>query len=256
MKTVLSLFAICMTLFGCAYPQHTIALNAVTNPGDQALDPPPDVWQFTVLSALIPPTQRSGLAWDEDGSAPDCVVRIYRDDQLIFETPRAENTLQPEWNVTLPNNLWTPGGHPLRFEIWDLDSLQGDPVGSVRFNGLPENALPDAIATLRLEGDATLQVRVNIPKPFRGCGILRVEERPSSLVVLAVSEYSPAGRAGIRVGDRVVKIDHMAVGDMGGGRATTALSMTGNHGGELVVEDAAGHERTVTLDRGFTWFTM
>lgn len=240
----------------CAFPRRTIALNEVADTRDLVLDPPADVWQFTILNAQIPPTQRSGLAWDNDGSGPDCVVRIYRGDTLVYESPRVDDSLTPEWNITLPRNLWTPSTQLMRYEVWDIDGVSADIVGIIRYNGLPPNALPDAIATLRLEGTATLQVRANLPRPYRGVGVREVEQRSDSLVVVSIVDQSPAGRAGIVVGERITKVGEYLVGDVGPERATTYLSLAAGRGQDLVVVNARGESRTVSLDRGFTWFTM
>src|SRR5690348_8477283 len=68
-----------LALVGCAYPQRTTALMPVRSDVSPS-DIPDDLWAFTLVSATVPATQRSGLPWDEGGGRPDPYVKIYRAD--------------------------------------------------------------------------------------------------------------------------------------------------------------------------------
>lgn len=251
-----------LALAGCAYPRRTVSLTEVSDADSAASEAPNDVWQLHILNAQLAPEQRGGLRWDEDGSLADPFVRILRNGVLIWQTPVVQNNINPEWNAVLPENIWAPNDQTLRFEVWDKDQvirnegLAGDPIGVVQFQGMPPNALRDAVASLRLEGNATLQIQVTAPRPRRGVGITRIEERSNSLIALDVIERSPAGRAGIHRGDKIVRVDGERVADIGPERAASALSLAGIRGGRLEVLSADGPPRTVELDRGYVWLTM
>lgn len=247
---------------GCAYPRRAVSLTEVTDADSAASEAPSDVWQLHLLSAQLEPQRRGGLNWDEDGSVADPFVRVLRNNRVVWTSPVVTNSIAPEWNAVLPENLWVPNDQTLRFEVWDKDEVLrnegflGDPIGVVQFQGLPPNALRDAIATLRLEGNATLQIQVTAPRPRRGVGITRIEEHSDSLLVLEVIERSPAGRAGIRRGDEIVRVNGERVADTGAERAASALSLAGIRGGRLEVLSESGPPRTVELDRGYVWLTM
>ncbi|MCZ7686619.1 MAG: PDZ domain-containing protein [Sandaracinaceae bacterium] len=186
----------------------------------------------------------------------DAFARVYRGEELLFETPMIEDSREPSWNATLPRNARLPRDTPLRFEVWDRDTVGSDPVGQLRTNGLPVNAVPGADARLLLEGDSYLTIRVTPPRPHRGTGIAEYEVRPDALVVLRVLSYSPAQRAGLQPGDAVVAIGETRVSAMNAAQAASALSMASHRQSQLTVRNAAGRERTVQLDRDFVWLTM
>lgn len=242
----------------CAYPRRTTSLMPVRGEYDTG-NVPPDLWQFTVVSASIPPRQRSGLPWDDEsgnGARPDAYVRIYRGDELVWESPVREDQTDPRWNQSLEKNLWVPRDRELRLELWDRDSaLSSDPIGIYRNQGLPDAASPDVETSVVLEGGATLIIRASGPRPHHGVGIREFEVRGDSIHVGDVIDRSPAARAGIRDGDSIVAIGGVAVEDMDEARAVTSLSQAGRRGATLTIE-RDGATETVELDRGYTWLAM
>ncbi|MCC6877133.1 MAG: PDZ domain-containing protein [Sandaracinaceae bacterium] len=242
-------------LVGCVYPHRGTSLSLVRNP-PQSLSAPEDVWALTIVSAQIAPRAPGNLPWDEGGGPPDAVVRVYRDGTLLFETPPAADSLNPEWNVRLPRNVSIPPTADLRFEVWDADTIGADPIGIFSHAGLPEQAVPTADARLMLPNGSFLTIRIDSPIAHRGVGIPEYEIQPGALVVVRVEPASPAGRAGLQAGDRIVAIGERRVAGMSEAQASSALSMA--HGREhgLTVVGRNGRERTVELDRGFVWLTM
>lgn len=239
---------------GCAYPRRSTPLAPVTS-NIESSQQPTDVWQLTVVGAQIPPRQRSGLPWDEDEGAPDPFVRIYRDDELLWESEPVDDTNEPQWNAQLPDNVWVPRDHELRIELWDKDPAIGDPIGIWRHHGLPETAQPGAEARIMLEGRAMVGIRVDPPRAQRGLGLSLYEVRSDSLVVIEVVRHSPAGRAGVRAGDRIVAIAGQPVEDLGEARAATALSQAGVRQESLTLE-RNGARVDVELDGSYVWTSM
>ncbi|HEY8428777.1 MAG TPA: PDZ domain-containing protein [Sandaracinaceae bacterium] len=240
----------------CVYPRRGTSLSPVRREGAASVSAPADLWQLTLVSAQITPRKRGNLPWDEGGGEPDPFVRVYRGEELLFESPTIEDAREPEWNVTLPRNVRIPRDRPLRFEVWDRDTVGADPIGQIRTHGLPVNAMPGADARLLLEGGSYLTIRVAPPLPHRGTGIEEYEMRPDALVVIRVLAYSPAQRAGLESGDAIVAIDDRRIADMESSQAASALSMASHRRSRLTVRGADGRERTVQLDRDFVWLTM
>ncbi len=241
---------------GCVYPRRSTGLTPVPRPTPGALSAPPEVYQLTIVDGQITPRRRGDLSWDDGENGPDPFVRVYRDDQLLFETPTLHDTLAPEWNATLPENVSIPPSAQLRFEVWDGDDIGADPIGQVRSRGLPPNAVMDAPARLMLENGSWLTLRVNAPRPHRGVGLAEYELQPGALVVVRVLAYSPAARAGLSPGDAIVAIGDRRVSTMSDGEAASALSMASQRDTQVTVRGSDGRERTVELDRGFVWLTM
>ena len=240
----------------CAYPRRMISLNPASADDGASSAAPPDVWRLTIVAAAVPPEQRSGLPWD-DGDGPDVYVRVLRGGTEIFRTPVLDNTTAPVWNAQLPTNVSLAHASELRFEVYDSDGISRDPVGILQSNGLPDTALPGSETTLPLDSPgATLRIKVERPRPHRGVGIRTVEERSDGLLVIEMEQFSPAGRAGIAVGDRILKIAGRSVADLGGPAASSALSQLAGRGGALTILTSDGDTREVQLDQGFTWLVL
>jgi hypothetical protein len=232
-----------------------ISLNPSSSDG-VSTDAPANIYRITIVSAAVPPEQRSGQAWDED-SGPDVYVRVLRGEELLFETAVLTNEPQPVWNAALPANLDLSPGGEVRFEVLEADGIAIDPVGILRTRGLPASVQPGGETVLPLDAaGATLRLHVDPPQAHRGIGIREVEERSDALVILALEANSPAGRAGLAVGDRIVRIGNESVDALGGPRAASRLSQSAGRGGSLDVVTVEGESRTVELDAGFTWLTL
>lgn len=245
------LLVLCCFAAACAFPRRSTSLSP--SPGTTS-GAPPSVVRIDFRGADIPAQDRGGRPWDEDGSPPDSVVRIYRDDELIFESEPAQNALQPVYDFVTPN-LYLPGDEAVRIELWDHDPLrQPAIIGSWRGRGLPRSAILNGDAQLTLEGRAVIMFRVVEPTAERGVGILEYEVRSDRLIVLEVIRFSPAGRAGIQVGDAIVAIDGQSVSDLGEAPAASAISMASSRTSTVRVE-RNGSARDVEIDSGYIWQT-
>lgn len=246
-------------LIGCAYPRRGTSLSPISSATSTVGGPggtPDNVYRFTVVSAIVPDQKRGALSWDDNGGLPDPIVRLYRDDALIWSTRRLDDTLRPEWNEAAPRNVAIPPGSMIRIEVWDVDPLGGDPIGIWRGMGLPANARPGVDARVLLEGGAYLTIRLDPPRPHRGVGIPTFEIHGDDLQVVSVEPHSPASRAEITPGDRIIAIGGHTVRELGEQRATGALSMAAERQEALRIRTRDGAERTVTLDRGFVWLIL
>jgi len=213
------------------------------------------MWSIRVVDAVLPEVKGIGLPWDDDGSAPDPFVRLLIDGRVVWESPVQVNTRRPQWNLTLPRNIYISSQQTFRLELWDDDTASKDPAGSITRAGLPENARPGAFAHLTLDNLATVTVVVSPPRPSRGLGV-EYEQRADALRILAVERFSPAARAGLQVDERVVAIGGKRVGLLSAASAASELSLSADRGATLTVVDTNGKERDVPLDRDYLWLTM
>lgn len=249
------LLALCViSSVGCAYPRRTTLVHAAPASAEP-VDTPSGLWSIRLVEAQLPETKGGGLPWDSDGTGPDPYIRLLIDDRIVWESPVQKNTLNPQWNVTLPRSVRVTGSNKFRIELWDEDTASADPAGTFTHQGLPSNALPNARARLSLDNLGTVTITVSAPKPYKGLGVT-YEQRSDALVVLAVEAFSPAARAGISVGDRIVAIGESRVEQLTAARAASDLSLAVDRGAVLTVADQRGRERQVNLDRGYLWLTM
>jgi predicted metalloprotease with PDZ domain len=87
-------------------------------------------------------------------------------------------------------------------------------------------------------------------------GVRLFEVHGSDLQIVEVEPFSPAARADLVAGDRIVAIGGQTVSQLGSQRASGALSMAAERQEALRVVNAQGTERTVTLDRGYVWLIL
>lgn len=247
---------VCLAV-GCVYPRRGTSITPVRNARQgAAMNAPPDVWELTVVDAQVRPRRAGDLAWDDGEGPPDVYVRIYRNDELIWESPTVQDQLRPTFDATLPRNFRAAATDALRIEVWDRDGVGSDPIGIYRSRGLPPTAVPDADARLMLEGGSYVTIRIRAPRAHRGMGIEEYVVKPDELEVRRVLAYSPAGRADIQPGDRIVAIGDQRVSEMSDAQAASALSMAVTRHRSLTVVRGEGSERQVEIDDGYIWLTM
>lgn len=238
---------------GCVYPRRSTSLVAVRGAVSSSIGAPTGVVSLTIVSAQAGRARRGGISWDDGGGLPDCFVRVYRNEEMVYESPTVSDSMTPRFDAELPENLLVPAGARMRLEVWDRDTIGSDPVGIWRGIGLPSSAVSGVEARVLLEGDAYLTIRTGAPRPFRGVGISSFEVRSGELYVVEVEPYSPAGRAGVVAGDRIIAIGGRPVSSLTASTATGALSMSADRHEALRLRDGSGVERVVELDRGYTY---
>lgn len=238
---------------GCAYPRRTTSLSPAR--ANARVQGPDGVYRIRLSDAVIPPRKRTGQPWDSDNGAPDVQVRIYRDDELIFESSVVDNSLQPVWENEISENLDLSGNPPLRFELWDSDGVTAEPIGVWENNGMPRGALLDAETRIRVDGNAEIHLVLVAPSASVGTGIREYEVRSDKLLITELLPHSPAGRAGLVEGDAVIAIDGQSVESLGAARAASLLSMASHERSTLRVLRASGTEEDVTLDNQYAFHT-
>jgi hypothetical protein len=255
MRTALA-FALLLTANACAYRHHTTPLQTVPNPPRTSQDWPAGVMGLRLQQAEARQVKLSGLAWDDDGTLPDVFVRLYVDGRQIWQSEVVENDDTPVWNVGMPKNVIISKDALVRIELWDRDTpVSADPMGHVERRGLP-NALPGTESRFVLNTSAVVTLGVSVPEPRRGVGI-SVELQPDALKVLSVEPYSPAARAGIKKGDRIVSIGHARVSELSEDKAASEISLAVDRQHVLGVTDSnGGDEHEVRLDQGYVWLVM
>lgn len=240
----------------CAYRHHTTPLTTVPNPPKTSHEWPAGVIGLRLQQAEARQVKLSGLPWDDDGTLPDPFVRLFVNGRMVWESEVVRDSDTPVWNVGLPANVVLPKDALLRIELWDWDTpISADPMGSVERRGLL-NALPGTESRFVLGTGAVVTLMVTAPEPRRGVGV-SVELQPDALKVLKVEPYSPAARAGIKVGDRIVALGHAQVSELSEDKAASELSLAVDRQHTLTVTDKAGGDRReLKLDQGYVWLVL
>lgn len=237
----------------CVYPRRSTPLTdvAAQAPIDRATQPE-NLWQLQLLSAEIPEEKRGGLSWDDDRGAPDVYFVLLAQDQQIWKSAVIEDSESPtKFGPEHAVNLSFDRNARLGLQLWDEDSVGADPIGVYRGRALAEAAL-DSPVVVKLDSGASVTLKVAQPKPMLGTGLAEYEIRPGALYVIAVLPNSPAARAGLERGDRIVAIEGKSVKSLGKEGAASALSLAAQNESELTIERNKS-TRKVKLDKGYVW---
>jgi hypothetical protein len=192
---------------GCGAVFPEVATRMTPAPVDVNLDPPPpqDRHFIVVRGATLPSRTRDGREWDKVfGSLPDPYVKIFVNDAELFRTTIESDTLEPKWNDTPKANWPLKVGDRLHIEIWDNNPLIDHPIGQkdVRVDGdffsVPEQEFD-------FEGGGELHIAFLPAKAAWGVGFW-FELRTGSAYITRVLDGSPASRAGLKGGDRIVQL--------------------------------------------------
>jgi len=234
---------------GAVLPEVASPVKPPPTGKDLEPGPPAGVYFVAVAGAEIPEKTRDGRAWDAlGGAAPDPVARVLVDDVEILKTPAQPDTLRPTWpDQTRANYRIRPGAH-LRVEVWDSNALVNQPICLHDFHVTPKRVDTEPM-DIRCPSGARVRLILAPARPRWGLG-LAYELRTGGAAVSRVFRESPAGREKLASGDEIVAVAGAPVAKMKQGELQSAINSRAVEGVELLLGDASGTERKVTLKEG------
>lgn len=237
---------------GCAtvYPTFATPMREVPVASSE-LDPPPpeDLVYLQMGSARIPKRTRDGRDWDElGGKAPDPFAIVFLDGREIFRTRPQANTLKPTWPGSPGGNFRIGRRTEVRIELFDSNSVQHRPICMVDITGVDEDAFTGRREVL-CDNGATVTLLVEPAHAVWGVGVT-LEVHFGEVVVTRVEPESPASRAGLVAGARIVAIQGKPVREMADGEARSLVNANLRTGFSLALLEADGATRTVKLREG------
>jgi membrane-associated protease RseP (regulator of RpoE activity) len=215
------------------------------------LDPPPpdDLFYLRLDSAKIPKRTRDGRAWDTvGGETPDPFAILFIDDREVLRTAPQPNTLEPRWRDAPGGNFRVGRRSVLRIEMFDHNPGPDQPICMVEFARIDED-VGAGRRDLLCDNGATVRLHVEPARAVVGVGIT-LEVHFGEVIVTRVVPESPADRAGLRAGSRIVAIQGKRVRDMVEGEARSMIYANLRTGFTLSVLEGDGTTRTVELENG------
>lgn len=237
---------------GCAAVFPELSTRISVAPALQTFDPPPppDRHYVVVKGAKLPAKTRDGRDWSEVfGSLPDPYLKFIVNENELFRTDAESDTTTPKWPTAPKGNWPLKIGDVLRVEVWDENPLVDHPIG-VKEVKITDDFFTENEHQFALDDyDSSLTISIEPAKPIWGAG-LWFELRASSSYVTRLLDGSPASRAGIKSGDRIVSINGNAVERMSPDDVTGLLRAIPHEGRALVLQHEDGTALQVNLKEG------
>jgi hypothetical protein len=249
-SVVLALVAASLSL-GCTaiYPELGTKISAVA-PGMALVPAAPEGRRYVaVVGASLPPTMRDGRPWGGvEGGKPTAYLVVRVNDRLLFKTNPDPDTLTPTWPDSPRGNQLLEVGDTLEFQVWDVKALADRPIGVSKVRLSPELLSLGQVRT-ELEGGGEVTLSIEPAKAVWGAGIW-FELRNDGAVVTRLLDESPASRAGIRRGDRILSIDGRPTASLSPSETRSLLAAIPAKGRVLVLAHEGGGTLDATLVEG------
>jgi len=238
-------------LMGCAAVFPEIDTRVSAAPPGGVYDPPPpgDRLYVEVVSGEVPPRTRDGRDWSTAfGSLPDPYVKIILNEGELLKTLPASDTLAPTWPTSPKGNFKLSAGDRIEVQMWDSSVMNDTPIGTKKLTVTPD-MIADHQVELALSGDAKVTLRIEPAHPVWGCGFW-FELRNSSSYVTRLLDASPASRAGMVRGDRIVALGGRQVDQMSIDEVRSTLGSIPVAGVPMTLQHGDGTTLQVTMKEG------
>jgi hypothetical protein len=215
-----------------------------------ALDPPApsSVLWVRPTAAVIPTRTAGGKLWDDVGGWPDAFAVFTVNGREVMRTEVVTDSLKPKW-VYEGGNFEISAGAELRIDLFDADALKDIPIGSARFSAPTREELASGELELDIGRRGLVRLAIAEAQALLGLGFDYMFVR-GDCVARQVLKHSPAGRAGMRVGDQIVNIAGRKVKAMGPKDVMSAFNAVPAKGILVVVLHEGGTTQSMTLLEG------
>lgn len=247
--TIFVFLASCSIVLGCAavYPEMKTAVRPM--PADMEPDPPPakDLYYMYFDGAWIPPKDQGGRPWPS--GAPDPFAKLIVDDVERLETPVEPNTREPSWPKQQKKNLRIRQGAQIFVEVWDDNPMTNLPLCRARVRSI-DSIRDGGDNEIWCDSGARVRLHVEPARALLGIGLYYETRGQDGVRVTRVLGDSPAARAGLGPGDRILAIQGKSVKEMDALEVRSAINQYSRTGLELDVWFASGKRHIVKLKEG------
>lgn len=236
---------------GCPAIFPEVATRMGPAPAIERFDPPPppDRHYIVVHGAKLPPRTRDGREWDKVfGSLPDPYLKVFVNDVELFRTNIESDTLEPKWADTPKGNWPLKLADRLRLEIWDNNPLVDHAIGQkeIRIDG---DFFTNPEQEFDFDGGGELHMSFQPAKPAWGLGMW-FELRTGSAYVTRLLDGTPASRAGLKAGDRILSLGGKQVATLSSDDVSGMLNSIPAGGIAIGVQHDDGSTLQVNLKEG------
>lgn len=242
---------------GCAalYPEVRTSLRDADEADVINGRPPRQMAYIEFKKARIPLRAPDGRPWDDsDDDPPDPVVRLTIDGERVLETPVEQDTFEPTWPEQRLANYLVKRGSVAVVELVDRDAMTDRPICVKTLGDLRSEGRFGSVEVM-CDNGVRIWLTVKPPRPKMGLGLF-YELHNGQVFVSRLAMYSPAGRAGLRVGDELIELDGQPVLKMDEAQIRSVFNAGVRTGIRLKVRSPGAEPREVLLKEGAVFVTL
>lgn len=229
------------------YPEMQTAVRPL--PAEAEPDPPPadDLYYVFFEGAWIPPKDQGGLPWP--GGAPDPVAKLIVNDSVLFQTPVQSRTREPTWKGQDKQNYRIYHNSKVYIEVWDNNAMTDMPICRVRVRDM-QRLRDGGENEFSCNSGARVRLHVSPAKAVVGIGLYYETRGQDGVRVTRVVKDSPAARAGLKAGDKILAINGKPVSKMDALQVRGEINLHARSSLELDVWFKGGERHLVKLKEG------
>jgi hypothetical protein len=210
--------------------------------------PPEDVYWIRALAAKLPAKTAGGQSWDDDGGLPDAYVLIRDGKREVLRGLVCSEQLTPSWPKQKGSNIYIRPASELKIAVMDDDAIDDAIVCEGMLPPPTVEQLEAGEMMVRFQRGAWLRLEISKAHALYGLG-LDYAITQDVLQVTRVLKHSPAGREGLKAGDRIVQLAGKDPMELGWVRIKTALRTIPIDGLSLIARSGK-EDRSMVLKEG------
>ncbi len=241
---------ICIGVSSCGaiFPEVRTPIRALPSEVDVSdVNVPENLFIINFERAAIPKKDRAGNQWD--GSGPATFARFLVDEKVRYETSVQVNSRTPTGPKQKTKTMVIEPGRKLMIELWVKQAVRNVPLCHVRVPSL-ESIRAGGRNVFQCDSGARIWFNASTPMPAFGLGFYYELRGHDGVKVTRVFSHSPAGRAGIRKGDRVLSLMGTPVGTLDSLEVKSLVNKNARSGLDITVISDNGAPRKLHLDEG------
>lgn len=237
---------------GCAavYPELATPLRPAAA-GVTLTPPPPDDLKYIEFRPSVAPDKTvDGRPWHELGNKlPNPFAMFFVNGVAVIKTDPQTGTLTPSWPGSPKGNFRIGKQDRVRIEMWEA-SLTQRPICVKDLGSIDsEDFAVDKEIVVKCDNDARIVVSFEPARAQVGYGFF-FEFRTYDVFVSRVYQESPAARAGLRVGDKIVAVGGQVTKGMDQKVVQSYLNAPKMEGVTIDVVHTDGKQQTLTFKEG------
>lgn len=229
------------------YPEVKTPLRAPVEGKSLDTPPPDDLYYIYFDGAVIPRTTLDGRKWS--GNGPDPFAKLLVDGEEILLTPVESGTRKPTWPGQRKANYRISDEAKVTVEMWDSNPGPDHPLCKEELGSL-ERLRGGLREEIQCVSGARLFLVVEKARPMVGSGFYYELRGSDGARITRVIPESPAGRAGLQPGDRIVELEGNSVSEMEALAIRSTITKNLRSGLELTIVSSGGKNRELVLEEG------